>query len=578
MARGKHRQKQNDELIDLIYELTVDPRRFEELVLEIDQRISNKSSLAASLRSKKTALEKQFGQSEDLNEHLKLPNELSPIIGHLERAMAIVQHISNLEKENSILNSFFDQLPIGLLLLDDKLSIISCNPAAYKELDIQGVEINRMALSDINTLLHSRLLNFQKEPTDKKDIATITLNSKRVYVTEQKTTNLNLKLNSKKFYAVLIPNDQFDIVDCHPDFSDHYDLSNRELQIINQLIKGQSIKEISKQDNVKEGTVRQQVKSIYSKTQTHSQSALISLALRNPATMITATLLNDYREKISSHAYKFIKLSSEKMLAYEEYGDGNGDPMFMLHNFGGCRWQTPYVKGGISQLNIRMVIPDRPGFGRSTMDPDLSYLCFADDLIALADYLKINKFNVLGYSSGTQSALALAYKYPDRIKRVILVGPSFSLKKGEEKRSYLTAALPKINKILFDIIYDGWKKKPDRYLDHVYTMAGSAEKCLFKSLYFRNQRISLLKESTRQGTAQILQELSLVNSDWGFDLAKINHTVEIWYGDEDYYTPVAAFERFARSFAKTKMTFMPGYGLFLYYAKFEEIIRAKINE
>ncbi|GAA1509564.1 pimeloyl-ACP methyl ester carboxylesterase [Agromyces terreus] len=48
----------------------------------------------------------------------------------------------------------------------------------------------------------------------------------------------------------------------------------------------------------------------------------------------------------------------------------------------------------------------------------------ADDLIALADHLGLERFDVIGHSAGTRLVLAASARFPDRLRRSALVTPA----------------------------------------------------------------------------------------------------------------------------------------------------------
>jgi len=74
-----------------------------------------------------------------------------------------------------------------------------------------------------------------------------------------------------------------------------------------------------------------------------------------------------------------------------------------------------------NKLNIRVIAPDRPGLGRSEFQPGRRIGDWPDDVLALADQLKLARFAILGYSGGGPYAAACALKIPERLTRVGIV-------------------------------------------------------------------------------------------------------------------------------------------------------------
>src|SRR5919107_1915079 len=73
------------------------------------------------------------------------------------------------------------------------------------------------------------------------------------------------------------------------------------------------------------------------------------------------------------------------------------------------------------RLGIRWVSYDRPGYGGSTPRSDRDVASAAADTSAVADALSIDRFAVMGHSSGGSHALACAALLPERVLGVVVV-------------------------------------------------------------------------------------------------------------------------------------------------------------
>lgn len=71
-----------------------------------------------------------------------------------------------------------------------------------------------------------------------------------------------------------------------------------------------------------------------------------------------------------------------------------------------------------TELGIRLITYDRPGFGNSTPNPDRRVVDAAEDIAAIADALGLSRFPLFGVSGGGPHALAFAARHPDRVSRV----------------------------------------------------------------------------------------------------------------------------------------------------------------
>ena len=119
---------------------------------------------------------------------------------------------------------------------------------------------------------------------------------------------------------------------------------------------------------------------------------------------------------------KYLTIRGTKIY-YEEYG--NGAPLLLLHGGFG---DISDFKNNILELSkkFKLIIPDAPGLGRSEhADSIMSYQLMATYYSKMIDLLKLDTLNVIGWSDGGITALLLAKDRPDKIKKVITVGPNY---------------------------------------------------------------------------------------------------------------------------------------------------------
>jgi pimeloyl-ACP methyl ester carboxylesterase len=119
---------------------------------------------------------------------------------------------------------------------------------------------------------------------------------------------------------------------------------------------------------------------------------------------------------------KFFSYNGIKIY-YED--TGTGEPLLLLHSFFGTadHWK-PYVAAYANQF--RTIAVDMMGHGRSDIykkdDFNFRHVEYAKIIFALLDFLKLNKVNAIGASSGGMTLLHLNTSQPDRFKSVILIG------------------------------------------------------------------------------------------------------------------------------------------------------------
>ncbi|TXS22882.1 alpha/beta hydrolase [Streptomyces sp. ms191] len=110
-------------------------------------------------------------------------------------------------------------------------------------------------------------------------------------------------------------------------------------------------------------------------------------------------------------------------LAYRVTGDG--DPLVCIP---GGPADSAYLGdlGGLS-AHRRLIVLDLRGTGRSAVPDDTaSYRCdrLVDDVEALRRHLGLPRIDLLSHSAGTNIATQYAARYPERLSKLVLVGPS----------------------------------------------------------------------------------------------------------------------------------------------------------
>jgi hypothetical protein len=136
-----------------------------------------------------------------------------------------------------------------------------------------------------------------------------------------------------------------------------------------------------------------------------------------------------------------LELAGGRRLAYAEYGSAEGRPVILFHGLPGSRLSWGYPPREPIPQGLRVIAPDRPGYGLSDPNPGRSLLDWADDMVQLADALKIARLAIVGVSGGGPGALAwLIRRDPARYINTM------KLKVHEVDRKIL--ALPEIQEML----------------------------------------------------------------------------------------------------------------------------------
>jgi pimeloyl-ACP methyl ester carboxylesterase len=111
-------------------------------------------------------------------------------------------------------------------------------------------------------------------------------------------------------------------------------------------------------------------------------------------------------------------LSDGRRLGWCEWGQPNGVPLLRLQGIPGSRLSRHPDPAMWSDLGLRVITVDRPGFGRSSARPGRGLDVVAGDLADLLEQLGLDSVYVYGQSGGGPHALALAAREPTRVRAV----------------------------------------------------------------------------------------------------------------------------------------------------------------
>ena len=243
-----------------------------------------------------------------------------------------------------------------------------------------------------------------------------------------------------------------------------------------------------------------------------------------------------------------ITLSDGRVLGYAVYGDSEGFPVFYLHGGQESRLSGIFMDSIALGLNIKLIVPDRPGIGLSTYHQNRKLLDYAADIEELANHLAARKFSIFGLSGGGPHVLACAYAIPERIEKVAIVsgtGPNNYKRRLKGmwfpvKLVHWFAASKKDNNLRGFIEKDSKTilEKPEKRLRQLQRFLPRPDRKLLREKpEYGVDFIRGSQEAYRQGIDAVVQEWRLYVADWGFQLEEIKLPIDLWYGTKDKMTP-----------------------------------------
>lgn len=266
-----------------------------------------------------------------------------------------------------------------------------------------------------------------------------------------------------------------------------------------------------------------------------------------------------------------LTLRDGRRIGYAEFGAAGGRPILYCHGFPASRLDGRLGHEAALRLGLRLIAPDRPGYGLSDYQPGRRISDWPRDVLGLADGLSLDRFAVLGISGGAPYAVVSAAALAGRITAVGIVGGLGRVDLQENSArmnpfARLSFALARRTPRLSQLLNQGlapvlrgsphWMLKllsgnlppPDRKV-----LSDPATFAIFADAF---------REAFRQGGRGAALELTLLALPWETALESIRVPCHVWHGEQDTTVPVEMGRWLARSVPGCRASFFPEDGHF----------------
>ncbi|MBI2724047.1 MAG: alpha/beta hydrolase [Chloroflexi bacterium] len=275
-----------------------------------------------------------------------------------------------------------------------------------------------------------------------------------------------------------------------------------------------------------------------------------------------------------------VRLPDGRLLGYGQYGDPDGAPLFLLHGMPGSRLEGEIAHEAMAAAGVRLIAPDRPGYGLSDRLPGRTIPGFAEDVVALADRLGVGRFGVAGVSGGGPYAAACAYRIPERLTAAGIVSGV-----GPFDAPGARDGMNRMNQVLFGLARRApfavtaamalmaRASRSPRLIQQMKRSMPAPDRAVLSDPTVERLFTASAKEAFRQGAGGAAQETVLYARPWGFRLQDIRMPVHLWQGGADANVPPSMGRYQASQIPDCREHWYPDEGHLLVITHFEEIAR-----
>jgi pimeloyl-ACP methyl ester carboxylesterase len=258
-----------------------------------------------------------------------------------------------------------------------------------------------------------------------------------------------------------------------------------------------------------------------------------------------------------------VKLHDGRMLAYAEWGVPAGRPVVLFHGTPGSRLLCPDEDATVA-AGVRLITIDRPGYGGSDPDPDLSLQTWADDYAELHDMLGLPPCPIVGWSGGGPHALACAVRAPALVSSVGLaasMAPAEEMGEGWEDERRV-ADLLRVDRAAgvaaIAARYEDLADDPASFFAS-WDDPKSPDVRLLALPDVHEAMVESVREGVRQGSVGVVADETATFGPWGFSTADVMQDVGVWLGSENQVCRSDA-DYFAATIPRATYVTFPGDG------------------
>lgn len=242
-------------------------------------------------------------------------------------------------------------------------------------------------------------------------------------------------------------------------------------------------------------------------------------------------------------------LADGRVIGFREYGATDGLPILCFHGTPGSRVMFGIADDFARENGLRLIAPERAGFGLSSFAKARPLAQSADDMAALCDALGVDRVALAGVSGGAPFATAFAAARPERVSAMALVspvgpfaGPESPKRIGPAHRLTFRVlpGVPLLYRVLFTFGRMGFLFVPDAMAGLIMSRSAPSDWRILSEKRIRKNLIRGLREGVRPGVGGAVEELRCFSRPWNLPLERITAPTILWQGLSDRNVPVSA--------------------------------------
>jgi pimeloyl-ACP methyl ester carboxylesterase len=240
---------------------------------------------------------------------------------------------------------------------------------------------------------------------------------------------------------------------------------------------------------------------------------------------------------------QIFRRESGATVAFSEYGDPQGAPVFFCHGWPSSRTMAELTDDAAGKLGLRIISADRPGIRDSNFHPDRTLLDWPPLLCELSAHLGIDKFRVLAISGGAPYAYAAAWMIPEQVEAIAVVSGAPPIADLQDRSGLLTlynrllalrGTRPGLLRALFHIARPFASiKLPIRVRPLLLKILQPCDANVLRDSKSFEACFESARQAWRSSAAGVMADAEIYATPWGFSLEEVRVPVRLWHGKKD---------------------------------------------
>ena len=271
-----------------------------------------------------------------------------------------------------------------------------------------------------------------------------------------------------------------------------------------------------------------------------------------------------------------VHLDNGHQIAFDEYGDLTGYPLFYFHDSGSSRLEAAFFDNSAKQFGLRLIAMDRPGIGLSSFYGKSDAESFAKDTISIADWLGIEQFGVISLGKGGIFGLTLAHRYPHRVSQFVsLAGVPGTVLSESRADSWLFNRVFELTPLLINLLvrckFMLFREEPRKIQTRLLKHLADVDRSCLRTPGLRDALALDQQEALRQGCRGLALDLANCFRKLQFRLEDVEVPTTIWQGRADSLSQRADCEFMTSRMPSANYHLVPNAGHFFFLKSMDDV-------